>query len=56
LLDAFAADKKETSRRMRAMRRTVVQNDVAKWAADFLRELEELPEQHDKTVRQSRSR
>ena len=28
---------------LRAMRKTVVQNDVAKWAADFLRELEELP-------------
>nr|WP_300049653.1 trehalose-6-phosphate synthase [uncultured Nocardioides sp.] len=56
LLDAFAADKKETSRRMRAMRRTVVQHDVAKWAADFLRELEDLPEHHDKTVRESRSR
>ena len=56
LLDAFAADEKETSRRMRAMRRTVVQHDVAKWAADFLRELEALPEHHDKTVRESRSR
>ena len=33
LLEAFAADSKETGRRMRAMRRTVVANDVAKWAA-----------------------
>ena len=56
LLEAFAADDKETARRMRAMRKTVVANDVAKWAADFLDELEALPEQHDKTVRQSRAR
>jgi trehalose 6-phosphate synthase len=38
------------------MRRTVVANDVSKWAADFLDELEALPEHHDKTVRQSRAR
>jgi trehalose 6-phosphate synthase len=33
------------------MRKTVVQNDVAKWARDFLRELEAVPERHDKSVR-----
>ena len=40
---------------MRAMRKTVVANDVAKWARDFLDELVSLPEHHDKTVRRSRA-
>ena len=56
LLEAFAADDKETSRRMRAMRRTVVANDVAKWAADFLSALDALPDHHDKSVRRSHAR
>jgi trehalose 6-phosphate synthase len=55
LLEAYNADEKETSRRMRAMRKTVVQNDVSKWARDFLEELRTLPEHHDKTVRRSRA-
>ena len=56
LLEAYAADSKETGRRMRAMRKTVVTNDVAKWARDFLDALVSLPEHHDKHVRQSRTR
>ena len=32
LLEAFRADGKEITRRMRAMRKTVLQNDVAAWA------------------------
>jgi trehalose 6-phosphate synthase len=55
LLEAYAADSKETGRRMRAMRKTVVANDVAKWAKDFLEELVSLPEHHDKTTRRSRA-
>ena len=55
LLEAYAADQKETGRRMRAMRKTVVANDVSKWARDFLEELRTLPEHHDKTVRRPRS-
>ncbi len=55
LLEAFAADEKETGRRMRAMRRTVVHHDVARWADSFLTELEGLPDHHDKTVRRSRT-
>jgi trehalose 6-phosphate synthase len=55
LLEAFAADEKETSRRMRAMRKTVLSNDVAKWARDFLDALGSLPEHHDKSVRRSRA-
>jgi trehalose 6-phosphate synthase len=56
LLGACTADPKETGRRMRAMRRTVVQKVVAKWARDFLAELGQVPEHHDKTVRPSRAR
>jgi trehalose 6-phosphate synthase len=55
LLEAFAAEPKERGRRMRAMRKTVVANDVAKWAKDFLTELESVPEHHDKSVRRPRS-
>ena len=36
LLDAFHAEPKETTRRMRAMRKTVVEHDVAAWADKFL--------------------
>jgi trehalose 6-phosphate synthase len=56
LLEAGRAGGKETGRRMRAMRRTVVQNDVAKWARDFLTELAALPEHHHKSVRPARER
>ena len=55
LLEAFAADEKETGRRMRAMRKTVVHHDVARWAESFLSELEHLPDHHDKSVRRPRS-
>jgi trehalose 6-phosphate synthase len=54
LLEAFAAGPKETGRRMRALRKTVVQNDVAKWARNFLEALASLPGHHDKTVRPTR--
>ena len=53
LLEAFAAGEKDTSRRMRAMRKTVLTHDVAKWARDFLDALGSLPEHHDKSVRRS---
>ncbi len=39
LLDAYHADPKEITRRMRAMRRTVREKDVDAWAARFLDEL-----------------
>ena len=56
LLEAHHADARETARRMRAMRRTVVQNDVSKWAQDFLTELATLPDQHHKHVRPAQER
>jgi trehalose 6-phosphate synthase len=51
LLDAYRADRRELTRRMRAMRRTVTRHDVSAWARSFLSELSaELPS-HGKTVR-----
>ncbi|MBC9734849.1 alpha,alpha-trehalose-phosphate synthase (UDP-forming) [Nocardioides marmotae] len=51
LLDAYSADDRETRRRMKAMRRTVAQNDVAAWADAFMSELAEVPGSHGKAVR-----
>ncbi|WP_456236652.1 alpha,alpha-trehalose-phosphate synthase (UDP-forming) [Actinomadura logoneensis] len=41
LLDALRDDPAEQSRRMRAMRRRVLEHDVDRWARDFLAALEE---------------
>jgi trehalose 6-phosphate synthase len=54
LLEAYRADDRERRRRMRAMRRTVVDNDVAKWARRFLEELSETRPAHGKSVRPAR--
>ncbi len=51
LMEAFNAEPKETTRRMRAMRKTVVENDVAKWADGFLHDLSDIRPDHDKTMR-----
>lgn len=42
LLEAATADPKEIGRRMRAMRKTVTENDVKHWATTFLEDLTEL--------------
>jgi trehalose 6-phosphate synthase len=42
LLDAYRADGKERSKRMKAMRRTVLKNDVAAWAAGFLESMAQV--------------
>jgi trehalose 6-phosphate synthase len=39
---------------MRAMRRTVSQNDVAAWADSFMEELAAVRPSHGKTVRPAR--
>jgi trehalose 6-phosphate synthase len=39
LMDAFDSDRRARTRRMRAMRRTVLEHDVARWATDFLTDL-----------------
>jgi len=43
LLAASEAEPRERTRRMRAMRKQVMENDVAHWAASFLTELSETP-------------
>lgn len=54
LLDAFHAQPKEAARRMKAMRKTVVENDVSAWASKFLDELANGRQDHDKSVRPAR--
>ena len=51
LLEAYQAEEKESSRRMKAMRKTVTQHDVAAWADSFLGELAAVRPSHGKTVR-----
>ncbi|WP_341230988.1 trehalose-6-phosphate synthase [Nocardioides salarius] len=53
LLEAYRAESKETTRRMRAMRRTVTQHDVAAWADSFMTELSDVGT-HGKAVRPAR--
>ena len=55
LVEACSADEKELARRMRAMRKQVVNHDVSRWADSFLSELAEVPGQHGKSVRPSRA-
>jgi trehalose 6-phosphate synthase len=50
ILRAMRARPRDLSRRMRAMRRTVEEHDVASWAAGFMRRLEE-PREHHKQLR-----
>jgi trehalose 6-phosphate synthase len=50
LLQAYRAEPRELTRRMRAMRRTVMQHDVAAWARSFLDELSAERPAHDKMV------
>jgi trehalose 6-phosphate synthase len=54
LLDASRAEPRETTRRMRAMRKTVVERNVSAWAGKFLDELATGQHEHDKTVRPAR--
>ncbi|MBZ5738608.1 alpha,alpha-trehalose-phosphate synthase (UDP-forming) [Nocardioides mangrovi] len=51
LLDAYRTDEREASRRMKAMRKTVRQHDVAAWADSFLAELAAVRPSHGKSVR-----
>ena len=54
LLDAHRASDRDRAKRMKAMRRTVVENDVKAWADGFLTELSQVRESHGKTVRPAR--
>ncbi|MBB6628628.1 trehalose-6-phosphate synthase [Nocardioides sp. KIGAM211] len=51
LLEAFAADERDLTRRMKAMRKQVLQHDVAAWADAFLEELAAVRPSHGKSVR-----
>jgi trehalose 6-phosphate synthase len=51
LLEASRAQARDLTRRMRAMRKTVIQHDVAAWADSFLEELAAVRPSHGKTVR-----
>ena len=51
LLEAYRSPDKETTRRMRAMRKTVLKNDVDAWARAFLTGLAEVRPDHGKTVK-----
>jgi trehalose 6-phosphate synthase len=54
LLDAYRADDRDLGRRMRAMRKQVMEHDVAAWADKFLQELGDIRTEHDKSVRPAR--
>ncbi len=51
MIEAYQADDKELTRRMKAMRKTISQHDVAAWAAAFMDELSDIEAGgHDKAV------
>jgi trehalose 6-phosphate synthase len=54
LLEAYQAEDKELTRRMKAMRRQVRQHDVVAWAESFMSELSDGESTHGKTTRPAR--
>ena len=56
LLEAYQADEKELTKRMRAMRKTVRSNDVAAWADSFMTALTDVRDAHGKSVKPARGR
>ena len=46
LLDAYRADEKDTTRRMKAMRKQVLANDVSAWATKFLQGMADVDTHH----------
>ncbi|WP_346729091.1 alpha,alpha-trehalose-phosphate synthase (UDP-forming) [Nocardioides coralli] len=51
MLEAYRADEKETTKRMRAMRKTVLTRDVTAWAGSFLEALADIRPGHGKAVK-----
>ncbi|WP_243058983.1 trehalose-6-phosphate synthase [Nocardioides sp. SR21] len=51
LMEASRAEGKDVTRRMKAMRKQVMEHDVAAWADSFLAELAAVSPDHGKTVR-----
>ena len=54
LLEAYHADHRELSRRMKAMRKTVKAHDVVAWANSFMQGLSSEKPSHGKQVRPAR--
>ena len=54
LLEAYQADDKDLTKRMKAMRKTVRSNDVAAWADSFMSELSDVGDSHRKNPRPAR--
>ena len=50
LLQAFEADDKDLTKRMKAMRKTILAHDVAAWAAEFMAMLSDVGNVHDKEL------
>jgi trehalose 6-phosphate synthase len=50
LREAYAADEKDLTRRMRAMRKTIKSADIAAWARSFLEALDDVRPAHGKTL------
>jgi trehalose 6-phosphate synthase len=55
LLEAMQADPKEESRRMKAMRKHLIDHDIDHWASAFLDDLTAPREAHEKKLRPARS-
>ncbi|HET7388528.1 MAG TPA: trehalose-6-phosphate synthase [Nocardioidaceae bacterium] len=55
IVEALGADPKELTKRMRAMRKTVLENDVSSWAAKFLKALGEVRPPHHKHLHPSQA-
>src|SRR5699024_6712436 len=56
LLQAIGASDRTANRRMRAMRKTVNDNDIDAWASKFLGDLSEVQEPHNKKTRPAQAR
>jgi trehalose 6-phosphate synthase len=54
MLEAYEAETRDRTRRMRAMRKTVAENDVAHWASAFLDQLSGAQPTHSKNIRPAR--
>jgi trehalose 6-phosphate synthase len=50
LRGAYAADEKDLTRRMRAMRRTIKSADIVAWARSFLEAMDDIRPAHGKTL------
>ncbi|MGH3457463.1 alpha,alpha-trehalose-phosphate synthase (UDP-forming) [Aeromicrobium sp.] len=56
LMEAMGAEPREQARRMKTMRKTVIENDIDHWATAFLDELNFERPSHDKKMRPARGR